>query len=151
LARPFFFLCLLEESSALSKAGVGFLPLAGALCGGGGTPGVASLMASGAAAGLSIGAVRVVLGGAAGFSHPLLFGWTESLMGADCAGAGVSEPGKTGGEAGAEVGAGEAEEGCTISMPNELALEAGAGVASGTLVTTAAELPAALAAAVGTS
>jgi hypothetical protein len=70
------------------------------------------------------------------------FGCTEPLAGAAVAGAGDSEPGKMGGEAGVADGAGEAEEGCTISMPTEDPLEADAGVASETLVTAAESLDA---------
>lgn len=103
MARPFFGLCLLEESSALSMGGFGFFfPSAVAGCAAGFDPGVTSLMASGAAAGFSTGGSGVALGGPTGLTPaiPSTVAGGGSFAGA-AAGAWTTaavEPGKAGGE-----------------------------------------------------
>ena len=146
MARPFLGLCLLEESLDLSRVALAFLPVA---AGGWGVP-AASLMASGATAGFSIGASGVELGGPTGLIPPVASaGWAGAAAGAGCAGVAAVAPGKPGGAAVGLAGAAESlADGCTISIPMELPREEVVGADCGTLVSTEPVLPAE---AVGTS
>jgi len=135
LARPFFFLCLLEDSSPLSNSGLGFLPLAlgdwAAGCGFSAT----SLTASGDAAGFSAAGSAVELTGPTAWRPPFSLGLAV-LDGAGCDGPG---------------GAAFAP-GVRISTPMELPAGAeAAGAALVTLVTAAVPAPAVEASAAGTS
>src|ERR1700733_8448119 len=70
LARPFFFLCLLSDSSLLSKSGFLFFPLALPVCAAGWVPGLISLTASGAAPAFSTSGSGVEFVGPTAFRPP---------------------------------------------------------------------------------
>src|ERR1700677_1409395 len=69
-ARPFFFLCLLDDSSFLSNAGLVFLPLGFGACAAGWGWVSTSLTTSGTVAGFSAAGNGVALGGPTAVSPP---------------------------------------------------------------------------------
>src|SRR5258705_11215242 len=72
LERPFFFLCLLEDSSVLSNSGFGFFfPLAVGACGAGCGLDAMSLTAFGASAGFSAAGNGVAFTGRTALRPPL--------------------------------------------------------------------------------
>src|ERR1700677_3909665 len=69
-ARPFFFLCLLDDSSFLSNAGLVFLPFALGACAAGAVPGLTSLTALGISEAFSAAGNAVASGGPTAFRPP---------------------------------------------------------------------------------